>query len=138
MKRHWVEYSAEWIEGPMSFWGHADAAAWRPGGVREPGSAAPRGIRRVPGRGYPTFYAEVSDFTFRFASLDEVRACIATLSRRVLPTTIAESGGADYGPNNHWLSRLPARLLPWPRRQRIVKYLAEALAHFEAELPGIQ
>ena len=67
-----------------------------------------------------------------------MRTCIATLSRRVLPTTISESRGADYGPNNHWLSRLPSRLLPWPRRQRIVKYLAEALLDFEAEFPGTQ
>ena len=88
----------------------------------------------MPGSGYPTFYVEVADFTFRFASLEELRACIGTLSRRVLPSTIAESRGAEYGPNNHWLSRLPAQLLTWARRQKVVKYLAEALSDFEDQM----
>ena len=134
MKRHYVRYTAEWVAGPMSFWVHADPDAWYPTGARRPRPAAPRGIRPVPGRGYPAFYLEVSDFTFCFASLEELRACIGTLSPRVLPSTIAESRGTEYGPNNHWLSRLPAQLLTWARRQKVVKYLAEALSDFEDQM----
>lgn len=129
MTRHWVEYGDAWAAGPLSFWVHVevDGRPWNRAARFDPPLPGP-----VPGRGYARFYAEVEGFTFYFASLEEVRACIRVLGQRVLPTTVREASErrGGVGPNPHWLSRLPSRLLPWRRRQKIVRYLKEAYADF--------
>ena len=134
MKRHWIEYGENWMASPMSYWVHieVDDLPWCEAGRFDPPKPRP-----VAGRGYARFYVEVEDFLFHFASLEELRVCIGTLSERVLPTTLRatrERGQGAIGPNGHWLSRLPARLLGWPRRQRIVKYLESCLLDFEKEI----
>ena len=91
----------------------------------------------IPGVGFARYHVRTAQFDFEFASLSELRACIDTLGLRVLPTTVNESArhGGGNGPNTHWLSRLPARLLPWQRRQRIVRDLSHALARWDTA-PG--
>jgi hypothetical protein len=138
MKRHWIEYGENWIASPMSYWVHieADGSVWGQAGRFDPPKPRP-----VAGRGYPLFYVEVEDFLFHFASLDELRVCIGTLSERVLPSTLRatkERGEGAIGPNGHWLSRLPARLLGWPRRQRVVKYLEICLLDFVKKITPIR
>jgi hypothetical protein len=76
---------------------------------------------------------------FEFASLAEVRVCIEVPSRKVLPTTIRlteERGRGGVGPNGHWLSRLPSRVLTWRYRERAVGYMRRALVEFEGEVGG--
>ncbi|MDB5333364.1 MAG: hypothetical protein JWP03_4515 [Phycisphaerales bacterium] len=135
MKRHWVEYGDTWMPGPMSFWVHveADGRPWNQAAVFDPPRPGPIG-----GRGYARFYVEVEGFTFYFASLQELEVCIQTLARRVLPSTLSATvarGVARHGPgpNKHWLSRLPSRLLPMRRRLRVVEYLRKSLADFECD-----
>ena len=90
----------------------------------------------VPGRGYPRFHVELDGFTFRFASLAELRECMRVLGQRVLPTSLAlsEAWGTGAGPNSHWLSRLPATVTPWRYRERAVRYLGKARLAFEKEI----
>ncbi len=90
----------------------------------------------VPGRGYPIFYVELDGFTFEFASLAEIRACIETFEKKVLPRTLdlSRMHGGGAGPNSHWLSRLPKGVKSWKYREKAVAYFQKSLDDFEQEL----
>lgn len=132
MKRFWIEYSSTWTSGPMSFWvhKHLDGDSWA-----RATQFAPPLPKPLPGRGYSTYFVEFRDVRLRFASTDEIRACVDTLERRVLPTTRALSAvrGTELGPNSHWLSRLPSALKPWRTRQVLTAYLRTILAELAAD-----
>ena len=130
MKRFSIEYSSTWTPGPMSFWvhHHLDGTHWNNATRFSPPLRGP-----VAGSGYPTYFVDYRGTRLQFASVDEIRACIDILGRRVLPTTFALSAarGPGLGPNGHWLSRLPAKLKPWRTRQALTAYLRTLLAkHF--------
>jgi hypothetical protein len=133
MKRHWIEYSDERRESPMTYWVHQgpEGVHWRGAERVTPPLPGP-----VGGRGFPSFRVEFDGFTFVFASLAELDACVETLSRKNLPTSrrISEARGTGAGPNGHWLSRLPAKVTAWKYRERAAAYLREAGAAFEKEL----
>ena len=132
MKRFWIEYASAWMSGPMSFWvhKHLDGDAWSSSTQFVPPLPKP-----VPGRGYPKYFVEFRDVCLQFASVDEIRACIDTLERRVLPTTRALSlvRGTTRGPNSHWLSRLPGALKPWSTRRALTAYLRTILAKLDVD-----
>lgn len=88
---------------------------------------------RTPGKGYAVYFVEVDGFIFQFASLDEMRACIDTLGKKLLPNTLrlAQERGAD--PDEHWLRKMPEHTKPWRYREKAVKYLERALKEFEKE-----
>jgi hypothetical protein len=119
----------------VTYWVHieADGKPWCDASLFTPPRPA-----ATPGKGYAEFHVEVEGFIFYFASLDELNLCIQTLGQRVLPSTLRETirrgVRIGIGPNQHWLSRLPARLLPWQRKQRVVGYLKRSLAAFKVEL----
>ncbi|MGC1274822.1 MAG: hypothetical protein WBC44_14035 [Planctomycetaceae bacterium] len=133
MKRQWIEYRDEWSREPMTYWVHreADGKPWYEAEVFDPPRPVP-----VPGRGWPVYFAEIDGFTFRFASLAEMEVCIETLSRKVLPTTrrLTEERATCYGPNHHWLSRMPKGTKSWSYRQKAVTYLRMAKRQFEQEV----
>jgi hypothetical protein len=85
---------------------------------------------------YATFFVELDGFTFRFASLAELDHCVEILSQRVLPTSrrLSEIRGTGYGPNNHWLSRLPKGTKTWKHRQKAVAYLGVARNNFTKQV----
>lgn len=116
----------------MTYWVHreVDGKSWYDAEVFDP----PR-QKAVPGRGYPVFKVELDGFTFEFASLAEIRVCIKTLQEKLLPRTIdlSRERGTTLGPNSHWLSRLPADVMPWRYRKKAVTYLGKALVVFERE-----
>ena len=120
MKRHWIEFEETRPSCPMTFWVHrvVDDAPWHEAQEFDP----PR-QPVVPGRGYPVFKVECDGFTFEFASLCEIRACIETLAQK--------ERGTAKGPNSHWVSRLPASVKSWKYREKAVAYLGEALKEFE-------
>ena len=71
--------------------------------------------------------------------LAELRVATEILGRTVLPTTIrlAEDHGVVegwIGPNKHWLSRLPGRVISWRYSEPAVAYLANAPGDVEREL----
>jgi hypothetical protein len=133
MKRHWIEYRPKRTHAPMTYWVHreADGKMWYESQAHDPPLES-----AVPGKGFPLFFVEYRDFTFVFASLAEVRVAIDTLGRKLLPTTIrlTEERGGGVGPNQHWLSRLPAHVTPWRYRELAVAYLVKSLGDFEREL----
>jgi len=137
MKRHWIEYTAAWKPGPMSFWVHIeeDSNQWYRAEKFSPPKPKP-----VTGKGYANFIVEIDSATLCFASVDEIQVCIETLSQKALPSNMimaAKRGtksGAKYGPNNHWLNRIPLRSMAWPYRQRVVKYLKVTLRDFKREI----
>jgi hypothetical protein len=112
MKRHWVEYAEAPTSSPMTGW------------IRTDGDPRP-----VPGKGFPVYHVQYGRFTFRFSSLGELDACIATLGQKVMPTSRQLSAGTG-ALNSHWLSRLPANVKPWRYRSKAVEYMKQALAEF--------
>lgn len=135
MKRQWIEFGPKWTPGPLSYWVHreTDGKEWSIAQRFQPPLPQP-----VAGRGYPSYHVEFNGVEFRFASLDELQAAIDILGQKLLPTTIrlARDRGGDAGPNEHWLSRLPAKAKPWRYRGKAVKYLREALVQFVREIAG--
>ena len=117
----------------MTYWVHreVDGKPWYDAEDFDP----PR-QKVAPGRGYPVFKAEIDGFTFEFASLPEIRACIDTLGEKLLPTSLklTRKRGSARGPNTHWLSRLPKDVKSWRYREKAVTYLRKALADFEGKL----
>ncbi len=116
MKRHWIEYTETWTPSPMSYW------------VR------PLSRIRIPGKGYPTFCVEVDDFTFRFASLNEMQACIEVLGKKLLPNTLRLAQQRNADPDEHWLRKMPEHTRPWRYREKAVKYLEKAMTAFHKEV----
>ncbi len=117
----------------MSFWVHVEAEdkPWFQAQVFSPPAPKP-----VPGKGFAIFLVEIDSALLWFSSLAELRVCIATFSQKVLPSNLilTQKRGAKYGPNNHWLNRVPLRSMAWPYRQKVVKYLKVALTDFEAQV----
>ena len=115
----------------MTFWVHiaVEDRPWVEATVFDPPAPAP-----IPGKGFANCTVEIDGATLYFASPEELRVCIATLSQRVLPSNLilTQQRGARYGPSNHWLNRIPLRSMTWPYRQKIVKYLKLALTDFES------
>ena len=130
MKRHWIEYEETRPVCPMTFWVHreVDGKPWYEAEVFDPPRQAV-----VPGQGYPVFKVECDGFIFEFSSLDEIRVCIETLEKKLLPRTIdlSRERGTRKGPNSHWLSRLPGHVKPWRYRETAVAYLRKALMAFQ-------
>jgi len=85
------------------------------------------------------FKVEIDGFTFVFTSSAEIRACIDTLGKKLLPRTIdlaneVYTWDCKAGPNTHWLARLPKEVKPWKYREKAVGYLHKALDDFEREI----
>lgn len=131
MKNYRIEYTPEWVRGPMSFWVHIEADG-KPWHAAEEFSPPPPGP--VPGRGYPHFFVEVDGFTFEFASLAELDVCLCTLCQKNLPATSRETQTRGTGPSPHWLNRLPTGVHSWRYREKAVKVLREAREHFRGEV----
>jgi len=89
----------------------------------------------VVGKGSPTFMVEIDGFTFRFASLDEIDICIKILGQKHLPRYrgLSRVFTRTPRPNEHWLNKLPGRVMKWRYRERAVRYLQKALEDFKAE-----
>ena len=130
MKRWRIEFTEKYQPGPMSFWVHlpVDNAVWYGATQYEP--PLPQAI---PGKGFPVLYVNVFGVELQFASPEEVGHFLTILSQKNMPTSLrlTQQRGADYGPNNHWLSRLPAKLKPWRRRQRFIPIVERALHDFQ-------
>jgi hypothetical protein len=49
-------------------------------------------------------------------------------------TQLARERNVNYGPNGHWLSRLPAKLKPWSKREKIIPLVKEGLHGLKSAL----
>lgn len=143
MKRSWIEYQSQYTRSPMSFWIHrrpsrksGPIVAWYEYDRDEYTPPLPR---PVAGRGFAVFHVELDGFVFRFSSFDEMKRLIDIFSRQKLPTTYEaqREEGDDLSEgirNQHWLSRLPAKVLSSRYRQRAVNYLRESMTEFAGEI----
>jgi hypothetical protein len=127
MSRWDLRHHEERKFSPLSVWVHRgvgeDEPAWIDGPEHSP--PFPGG---TPLKGYPYLIVTVLGFDLEFASGQELDHCIEILSRKNLPTSRALSRvrGASHGPNRHRLSRFPATLKLWAKRERIVSGLTSA------------
>ena len=86
-----------------------------------------------PLKGFPLLTVQILGFEFKFASRLELEHVIDILSKKKLPTTIELSNerSTGFGPNNHWLSRLPGNLKSWAKREKITRALIRTIADIE-------
>lgn len=117
---------------PLSYWVHK--------GVNEQENGwtwckdfTPSFPKRHPVKGYPYLTVTVHATVLEFASMKELDHFVDVLSRKNLPTTIflSKQRGSSAGPNRHWLSRLPSKLKPWSKREKIISVLSKVRADME-------
>lgn len=137
MSKSEIVYEKSRRTSPLSYWVHR--------GVNEsdvPYGSCTEFIPPFPCKhaikGFPYLRVKVVGFEFEFSSNHEVSHCIEILQQKNLPTTSSLSGvrGSGYGPNNHWLSRLPAKLKSWNKREKIIMALKQAKNNIK--LSGIE
>ncbi|MEM9219905.1 MAG: hypothetical protein AAGD25_36955 [Cyanobacteria bacterium P01_F01_bin.150] len=130
MKKWRIEYHPEFMATPLSFWVHRniDSSVWYYATEFEP--PLPKAI---PRKGYPRLIVNVLGIELEFASVAEVEHFVAVISQKNMPTTqqLSRQRTENYGPNRHWLSRLPSRIKPWSKRQQIIPVLESALDEFK-------
>jgi hypothetical protein len=70
--------------------------------------------------------------------LPQLDHVIDVLSRKPLPTSrqLSLRRGARFGPNGHWLSRLPAELKAPRKRAKLVQVLRAVRAQVAESWPG--
>jgi len=86
---------------------------------------------------------QVASFTFRFASVEQLQACIEYYRQKIHPSSrvaaveLERQLGIDWREQRgweveRWFERLPMYLLEEPKRQKVLKALTNALALAEA------
>ena len=90
--------------------------------------------KALPTKGYPVLFVDALGVELQFSSIDEVEHFIAVISRKNMPTPLqlAQQRNTKYGPNAHWLSRLPVKLKPWSKREKILPILQSALSELKS------
>lgn len=131
MKKWRIEYRSAFLPSPLSFWvhRHLDHEIWRQATQYEPSLPV-----AVPSKGYPVLYVDALGIELQFSSIPEVEHFLVVVSQKNMPTPLqlTNKRGADYGPNAHWLSRLPAELKPWRKREKIIPIVNSALKELKA------
>lgn len=136
-----LTYTSDWKREPVAYWAHvptdADASFYDPDVAVIPPAPQPHG--RL---GWPVVCVPVGAHVLRFGSRAQLAEVIAVLSQKPLPSTRrvsalrhAACGDAAwrYGPNGHWLSRMPVELKRTQARARLVQRLQAVLD--SADLP---
>ena len=126
-----IEYSTEYQPSPLSYWvhRHIDNEIWSDASLFEPPLPKP-----IIGKGYPRLRLTFANSDLWFSSPEEVSHFIAVLGQKNMPTSLQLSAKRDtkHGPNSHWLSRLPSKLKPWSKREKITKIAVKALIEYES------
>ena len=130
MKKWHIEYNPNYTETPLSFWAHkhVDHEVWCYAKKFEP--VLPKAI---PCKGFPMLIVNVFGVELEFASVAEVEHFLSVISQKNMPTTqqLSRQRTNNYGPNRHWLSRLPSGIKPWSKRERIIPIVESALNEFK-------
>ena len=132
MKKWRIEYRSGFCATPISFWvhKHIDHDIWIYASEFEPPLPKP-----IPCKGYPFLIVNILGAELVFASIEEVEHFLEVMRQKNLPTTwrLSRQRVDNYGPNSHWLSRLPATLKPWSKRERLLPVVEKALVEFREE-----
>lgn len=74
------------------------------------------------------YFAEVKDFVFQLASLQQVRECKAYFVQKIHPSTM----NANHNPHEHywhpWYAKLPKGMVGEKQRHKVVKAMDAILA----------
>ncbi len=134
MKKWRIEFTKEYRPSPLSFWvhKHLDGDAWPHATLYEP--ALPRVI---PTKGFPRLIIDILGVELEFASVEEVEHFLDVVCQKNMPTStqLTQKRQVVYGPNRHWLSRLPAKLKPWPKREKYIKTIEGGLCNLKLLYP---
>lgn len=76
------------------------------------------------------YFVRVVGFTFEFASLDQLRECLAWFSISIHPSSRNAAFEVEKGQWQPWHSRLPASVKKGSRRERVLAALRAALVEF--------
>ena len=75
------------------------------------------------------YLADVYNFTFQFASIEQVRQCIAYFESKTHPSTISQ-----HPPHEHywhpWYCKLPKGINKGVRKQKVLKVLKQIIARW--------
>ena len=119
MSKWRIEYRPKYQNTPMSFWVHKnlDGEAW----IRSKEFDPPL-PEAIPVKGFPYLVVDAMGTDLEFASIEEAEHFLYVISQKNMPTTrqLSRLRTEAKGPNSHWLSRLPADLKPWSKRQKII------------------
>lgn len=130
MKKWRIEYRPRYTKTPLSFWvhRHLDHDVWHYATQFEP--ELPKAI---PGKGYPLLVVNTLGIELEFASVPEVEHFLEVIGRKNMPTTqrLSMQRSNNYGPNRHWLSRLPSSMKSWSKREKIIPIIESALSEFK-------
>ncbi|WP_432459287.1 hypothetical protein [Agarivorans sp. QJM3NY_25] len=130
MKKWRIEYRVEYTPSPLSFWvhKHLDSEVWSNATKFDP--PLPRSI---PCKGFPVLVINALGVELEFSSIEEAEHFLDIISKKNMPTSLQLSNlrGGSYGPNGHWLSRLPARLKPWVKREKIIPIIKGGIREFK-------
>lgn len=110
----------------MAFWVHIEkeGATWRDSLEYDPPEPKPEGKK-----GFRILCVEFFDMVFRFSSRAQIDECIRVLQTKPLisSTRLTVLRGSKAGPNNHWLSRLPAHVKTPKNRELVVERLLKVV-----------
>lgn len=130
MKKWRIEFTPQYTETPLSFWVHRnmDHDVWGYAKIFDPTLPKP-----VPCKGYPLLIVHALGHELKFASVAEVDHFLAVIGQKNLPTSskLSRQRTPNYGPNRHWLSRLPSAMKPWSKRSQLIPILEAALVEFK-------
>jgi len=116
-----ITYVPDWRQVPGAIWVHT------PDPVLS-GAFVPAAPAQVPHKGYPVLRIPFEEHELLFCSAAHLDHYIDVLSRPRLPTSrqLSIASGLATGPNQHWLSRLPAALKSPRKRPSVVTVLMQA------------
>ena len=122
LPRYWIEYATSWQHVPMAYWVHRqpEGDQWYDSETFDPPAPCPEGKK-----GFRILCIESRGMVFQFSSHEQLDSCIQILSMKPLPSTrrLSAIRGGSYGPNGHWLSRLPANVKSVKGRLQVVSDL---------------
>jgi hypothetical protein len=124
-------FEADWRSAPGAFWVHIPVEG-------HPEEFAPPAPLAILHKGFVMLHVEFEASELWFSSLAQLEHYIDVLSKSPLPTSrqLSAASGRKTGPNQHWLSRLPAKLKSPRTRPSLVKTLVLAKAFAATNAPN--
>jgi hypothetical protein len=126
-----LEFKEEYSETPVSYWAHKEIEEgyWQDSLKHNP----PLPIA-IPCKGFPVLIVETQGIELEFASVPEMEHFLEVISQKNMPTTnqLARARGLTGGANRHWLSRLPAKLKPWNKREKLIPFIKKGISELSA------
>jgi len=115
----------------MSFWvhRHLDSEVWTDATEFDPHLP-----KAIPTKGYPKLVVNALGIELEYASFNEAEHFLEVISKKNMQTStqLSKLRGSSTGPNSHWLSRLPSKLKPWSKREKIIPVIKEAIHEFKS------